>query len=74
MKVVFFAEPPQNGDGSLALQRGFPYAWSRRFVAVLAALLLLSLLGAERVEAVPSVTYKCSPAPQNCYPETLRLP
>jgi len=42
------------------------YAGWRALLAVLAASLLLSLLGAERAEAVPSVTYKCSPAPQNC--------
>ena len=46
--------------------RWSPYAGWRALITVLAAALLLSLLGAERAEAVPSVTFKCSPAPQDC--------
>jgi hypothetical protein len=63
-KVVFFAEPPQSGDGSRAPVRGCPYA--RQGLAAVMVAVLLSLFGADGAEAVPSVTYRCSPAPQNC--------
>src|SRR5919106_3152176 len=34
--------------------------------AIVAALFLMMLFGAADAEAVPSVTFKCTPAPQNC--------
>ena len=37
-----------------------------RLVAIVLVLWLVMLLGASRAEAVPSVTYSCSPAPANC--------
>jgi large repetitive protein len=66
MKVVFFAEPPQNGDGARAAVRGSSDAARRAFLTIIAAVLVWMLFGAARAEAVPSVSYKCTPAPQNC--------
>ena len=37
-----------------------------RFAAVLGLILLIGLLSAPRAHAVPIVTYKCTPAPQDC--------
>ena len=55
MKVgVFIDQPPKKGDVSLAL------------LTVVAAGGLVLLFGAGRAEATPIVTFKCSPAPQNC--------
>jgi hypothetical protein len=65
--VVFFAEPPQNGDGSRAAMPGSRYAiWRVLQASLVVAALLLTLMGAERAEAVPSVTFRCTPAPQDC--------
>ena len=66
MKVVFIAEPPQNGDGSRAVVRGSPYAFWRGLAATVVAVALVMVFGAGRAEAVPSVTFKCTPAPQDC--------
>jgi hypothetical protein len=38
----------------------------QKVAALVAALALMMLFGAERAEAVPSVTFKCSPAPADC--------
>ncbi len=38
----------------------------RGIAAILAVVSLVMLFGAARAEAVPSVTFKCTPAPQNC--------
>jgi hypothetical protein len=62
---VFFTEPPRSGDGSRPAVRG-PCAFRRGLPALAAALVLVMLFGAERAEAVPSVTFKCTPAPQDC--------
>jgi hypothetical protein len=64
--VVFFAEPPQSGDGSRVTTRGSPDAAGRRLIAVVAAVAALMVFGAEPADAVPSVTFKCTPAPQDC--------
>jgi hypothetical protein len=39
---------------------------ARGIAAIVAALVLMTLFGAPDAEAVPSVTFKCTPAPQNC--------
>jgi hypothetical protein len=64
--VVFLTEPPRNGDGSHAAVRGAD-AFRRGLPGVIAAVALVMLFGAERADAlVPSVTFKCTPAPQDC--------
>jgi hypothetical protein len=43
-----------------------PFHAARGIAAIVAALFLMLLFGAADAEAVPSVTFKCTPAPQNC--------
>ena len=64
----FIGERSQDGDGHrTAVRRALDVAGgsARRLAAVLLAGLVLAF-GATSAEAVPSVSFKCTPAPQDC--------
>src|SRR5215204_850915 len=57
-------ECAQAGEGSRTAVRAVRIPWRLGAVVLLAGLVLL--FGAARADAMPSVAYKCSPAPQDC--------
>ena len=57
-------ECAQAGEGSRTAVRAVRVPWRLGAVVLLAGLVLL--FGAARADAMPSVAYKCSPAPQDC--------
>jgi hypothetical protein len=64
----FIGERSQDGDGArTVVRRALDLAGGRirRLAAVLVAGLVLGF-GASSAEAVPSVTFKCTPAPEDC--------
>jgi hypothetical protein len=60
--VAVVSGSPAEGS-PLILDRAWPW---RLLLVVVAAGVLVMLFGAGRAEATPIVTFKCSPAPQNC--------
>jgi hypothetical protein len=63
---VFFAEPLQNGDGSGTAARRRCNSASRTLLTALALVAVGLLFGAARAEAVPSISFECTPAPADC--------
>jgi hypothetical protein len=62
----FIGESPHAGDGSRAQARWSLDAARRAVLTGIAVGALAMVFGAARAEAVPSVTFECTPAPADC--------
>jgi hypothetical protein len=62
----FIGQPANNCDGRRVVLRRSRIAVRLASLIIVAAVVLLVPFGADRAEATPIVTFKCTPAPQNC--------